>query len=219
MSKQKTSAKAADWTRLLADPDLASQLGKLLQICRDSSPEKREQALFDAIREIKSAVPAKAGSQTAVATAEFSGSVTTATDTAPPFEPDIFTPSWGQDRRKYPRLKCFVAVEFRLQGADAPFWGNLSNISLGGCLVESPTFVDPGKTIEIGLWVTSGNLWVKGIVLTGTVTSKAPASGVRVKFSDLGITERETLKQLLKYVESTTKSYNTEHGYLAQMRS
>ncbi|HEY7616944.1 MAG TPA: PilZ domain-containing protein [Terriglobales bacterium] len=215
MSKTKP-AKAADWTRLLADPDLASHLAQLLQICRDSTPEKREKALFDAIREIKS----KGGTKAKEASASEAASqpLTSATETAPPFEPDIFTPSWGEDRRRYPRLKCFVAVELHVDGMERPAWGNLSNISLGGCLVETPAFVEAGKTVQIGLWVTSGNLWVKGLVLVGTVASKTPTTGFRVKFAEMEVSARETLRMFLKYVEGTTKNYNTEHGYLAQLK-
>ena len=52
--------KGSDWTRLLTDPDLVSHLGKLLQTYRECSPEKREQSLLKAMREIKdSAVKAK----------------------------------------------------------------------------------------------------------------------------------------------------------------
>ncbi|HTR65184.1 MAG TPA: PilZ domain-containing protein [Terriglobales bacterium] len=218
MGKAKSSPKAADWTRLLADPVLAKQLGKLLQICRDTAPENREKALFEAIREIRaSSEGAKPGA--AALPEPAAQDVTNTPASAPPFEPDIFTPSWGEDRRRYPRLKCFVAVELKVDGSDKPFWGNVSNISLGGCLVEAPSLVEAGKKIEIGLWISSGNLWVKGVVLTGTVASKAAASGVRVRFSDLEATARETLKQFLKYVETTTKSYHNDHGYLAQLRS
>ena len=220
MGKSKNSPKAADWTRLLADPVLAKQLGKLLQICRDTPPEKREKALFEAIREIKSAADKVSTTEEPAIPlpASTAQDITAAAPNAPPFEPDIFTPSWGQDRRTYPRLKCFVAVELKVDGAEAPFWGNVANISLGGCLVEAPGLVEAGKKIEIGLWVSSGNLWVKGVVLTGTVASKAPGTGLRVKFSDMEAVPRETLKQFLKYVESTTKTYANQHGYLAQLR-
>jgi len=217
MGKAKSSPKAADWTRLLSDPILAKQLGKLLQICRDTPPEKREKALFDAIREIRASAQSEGNGKQASEPSP--RDLTNTPATAPPFEPDIFTPSWGQDRRAYPRLKCFVAVELKIDGAEAPFWGNVSNISLGGCLVETPSLIEAGKKIEIGLWISSGNLWVKGVVLTGTVASKAPGSGIRVKFSDMGTPARETLKQFLRYVETTTKTYTSEHGYLAQMRS
>ncbi len=51
----KVLSKGSDWTRLLTDPDLVSHLGKLLQTYRDVSPERRETALLQAMREIKDA--------------------------------------------------------------------------------------------------------------------------------------------------------------------
>ncbi len=61
-SKPNTTV-GTDWTGLLADPDLAKNFGKLLQIYRDAAPEGREQALLAVMREIKrssnqSAIPA-----------------------------------------------------------------------------------------------------------------------------------------------------------------
>ena len=54
MSNSKPNAAAGtDWTGLLADPDLARNLGKLLQAYRDAPPERREEALLAAMREIK----------------------------------------------------------------------------------------------------------------------------------------------------------------------
>ena len=214
MASRKAARKGADWTQLLADPQLVAHLGKLLEICRDAAPEQREKALFDAIREIKQHGPAGASAK-----AEATTSPVTATENAPPFEPDICTPTFGQDRRRFPRIKCFVAVELRVEGSDTPLWGNLSNTSLGGCLAESPAMIDPGKNIEIGLWVANGTVWIKGIVLTGIVTQSTPASGVRIKFTAMESPERETLRQFLRFVENTNKSYQHDHGYLAQMKS
>jgi len=211
---------ATDWTRLLADPELVSHLGKLLQTYREAPPEKREEALLAAMREIKSTSPQKAVGAAAGAGAHTSAThpCSAATSTMPPFEPDIFTPSWGHDRRRYPRMKCFVAVELKIGGSDTPVWGHLSNTSLGGCFVEMVTPVEPGLDVEIGLWVASGKIWVKGIVLTGIVTRSNPSFGVRVKLAELEATERENLREFLKFVESTTKSHNTEQSYLAQLK-
>jgi hypothetical protein len=213
MAAPKVARKGADWTQLLADPQLGAHLGKLLAICRDAAPEQREKALFDAIREIRQQNTGDA-KETAIAETPV-----TATEDSPPFEPDIFKPSIGQDRRKYPRIKCFVAVELRVEGSDTPLWGNLSNTSLGGCLAESPAMIEPGKNIEIGLWVANGTLWIKGIVLTGVVTQSTPSSGVRIKFTAMESPERETLRQFLRFVENTNQSYQHDHGYLAQMKS
>ena len=229
---------------MLADPDLVSHLGKLLQTYRDAPPESREEALLEAMREIKKgaaakrAEPEKAESEARQRPAEVSvpsvpappdvqkpavpaataGPTASPALTPPPFQPDIFTPSWGQDRRKYPRMKCFVAVEVHLKGSPTPIWGNLSNTSLGGCFVESVTPIGSGVEVEIGLWVSSGKIWVKGLVLNGVVTKSAPSFGIRVKFSDMEPTARESLRQFLKFVETTTKGYERDHGYLAQLK-
>ncbi|MFZ0586787.1 MAG: hypothetical protein WAM48_10550, partial [Candidatus Sulfotelmatobacter sp.] len=54
MSNSKPDAAAGtDWTGLLADPDLSRNLGKLLQTYREAPPERREEALLAAMREIK----------------------------------------------------------------------------------------------------------------------------------------------------------------------
>jgi hypothetical protein len=213
------SAMGADWTQLLTDPQLVSHLGKLLQTYREALPEKRDQALLEAMREIKQQSPAKAVGAAAGASVGVSApaSLPTTPESVPPFEPDIFTPSWGEDRRRYPRMKCFVAVELRAAGSP-PIWGNLSNTSMGGSFVETATPVPTGVSVEVGLWVASGKIWVKGMILNGIVTKSSPSFGVRIKFGEMEPAERESLRQFLKFVESTTKGYSTQHGYLAQMK-
>jgi len=169
------------------------------------------------MRKIKSAAPT---AQPAPSSSKVSQEppIATAPAATPPFEPDIFTPCWGQDRRRYPRMKCFVAVELRIDGSPTPVWGNLSNTSLGGGFVETVTPVKTGVKLEIGLWVANGIIWVKGLILNGIVTQSNPSFGVRLKFDSMELSERETLRQFLKFVERTTKSYQDQQGYLAQMK-
>jgi hypothetical protein len=220
MSDQKTSARGADWTQLLTDPDVVKNLRKLLQTYRDAPPEKRDQALVEAMREIKSGAGTSVAAQgpATTSTGSVAAPVATPPEASPPFEPDIFTPSWGQDRRQYPRMKCFVAVELRVQGSDTPIWGNLSNTSLGGSFVETATPVPSGVPVEVGLWVANGKIWVKGIILTGVVTKSNPSFGIRIRFAQMESNERESLREFLKFIETTTKGYSSEHGYLAQMK-
>jgi hypothetical protein len=219
MSSSKSNAVGADWTALLADPDLARNLGKLLQTYRDAPPESREQALLAAMREIKSAAPKTTSVpptlNTSVAQA---ASVPVRSANLPPFEPDIFSPNWGQDRRRHPRIKCFVAVELRVNEADAPIWGNLSNTSIGGCQIETSSTVSGGSKVEIGLWVASGKIWVKGLALNGVVTRSAPAAGIRVRFAGMEALEKENLRQFLKYVQETTRISTSEKSYMQLLK-
>ena len=220
MSSPKASAIGADWTQLLTDPELVSHLGELLKTYREAVPEKRDEALLAAMRQIKGAGAKTPASDKSAASKSVPQPAPVATDAAssPPFEPDIFTPSWGQDRRRYPRMKCFVAVELRVGASATPIWGNLANTSLGGCFVETATPVPSGVSVEIGLWLANGKIWIKGIILTGIVTKSSPSFGVRVRYAELEPTERESLRHFLKFVESTTKGYNSENGYLAQLK-
>ena len=218
MTEIKTSAPGADWTKLLTDPEIVSHLGELLQAYRDAEAGQRDRVLLETMRQIKSKGPRvqSAASPSPKPSPEPPVAITPAA--TPPFEPDIFTPCWGQDRRRYPRMKCFVAVELRIDGSPTPVWGNLSNTSLGGGFVETATPVKTGVKLEIGLWVANGKIWVKGLILNGIVTRSNPTFGVRLKFDNLEPAERETLKQFLKFVESITKSYQSQQGYLAQMK-
>jgi hypothetical protein len=221
MSSPKTSAIGADWTQLLTDPELVSHLGELLQTYREAAPEKRDEALLATMRQIKGAGAKTATSDKPTASKpapQAAPPVATDAASSPPFEPDIFTPSWGQDRRRYPRMKCFVAVELRVGASATPIWGNLANTSLGGCFVETATPVPSGVSVEIGLWLANGKIWIKGIILTGIVTKSSPSFGVRIRYAELEPTERESLRHFLKFVESTTKGYNSENGYLAQLK-
>src|SRR5205823_10571503 len=97
MSDPKTAAVGTDWTQLLTDPDLVSHLGMLLQTYREAAPEKREQALIDAMRQIKAGEPAtstSSGTQVPASRTAAPQAATSVPSTLPPFEPDIFTPSW-----------------------------------------------------------------------------------------------------------------------------
>jgi hypothetical protein len=209
-------AAGTDWTGLLADPDVARNLGKLLQIYRDSPPERREQTLLAALREIKqnSATPAPQPKNNEPEPQP----VPTPAASSPPFEPDIFSSNWAQDRRSHPRMKCFVAVELRVDDAETPLWGNLSNTSLGGCQVETAAHIRGGSKVEIGLWVASGKVWVKGLALNGIVTRSAPAAGVRIRFDGMNAAGKENLRQFLKYVQEATRASKSENSYMQLLK-
>jgi hypothetical protein len=212
-------AASADWTHLVADRDLVSHLGELLQTYREASPENREQALLEAMRRIKAKASAPVqGTQPAISAAMAAAAAAPAPQ-PPPFEPDLFTPTWGQDRRKYPRIQCCVAVELQVDGSAVPVWGTLCNTSMGGGFVETATPVTAGSEVKLGLWLSSGKIWVKGMVLNGVVTQSTPSFGMRIKFGQLGPAERDALREFLKYVQRATREHNDRNGYLARLKN
>jgi len=211
-----STATGTDWTRILSDPDLVRQVGKLLQAYREAPAEKREEALLAAMREIKAS--ANRGGQPTATEQHAPSPVPTPASATPPFEPDLFAPNWGSDRRKHPRIKCFVAVELRVDDSPTPVWGNLANTSAGGCLVETATAVKSGAKVEIGLWVPNGKIWVKGFALSGVVTRSAPSNGVRLRFDGMSAAERDSLRQFLKFVQETTKVSQSENSYIQLLK-
>jgi PilZ domain len=211
-----SAAPGTDWTRILSDPDLVRHVGTLLQAYREAPAGKREEALLLAMRQIKAGSPPAAKS--APKSAPAPQPVPTPTSNTPPFAPDLFSPSQGSDRRRNPRIKCFVAVELRVDDTPTSIWGNLSNTSVGGCLVETATPVKPGAKVEIGLWVPNGKIWVKGFALSGVVTSSGPAKGVRVRFGGMAPAERESLRQFVKFVQETTQASQSESTYLQLLK-
>src|ERR1700738_3649622 len=98
-----SAATGTDWTRILSDPDLVRHVGKLLQAYREAPADKREEALLTAMREIKAGT--SSGGKPGPATAPQPQPVPTPASATPPFEPDLFSPSWASDRRRHPRIK------------------------------------------------------------------------------------------------------------------
>jgi hypothetical protein len=211
-----SAATGTDWTRILSDPDLVRHVGTLLQAYREAPAGKREETLLAAMRQIKAgSLPAEKSPAKSAPTPQ---PVPTPTSTTPPFAPDLFAPNFGSDRRRNPRIKCFVAVELRVDETPTSIWGNLSNTSVGGCLVETAHPVKPGAKVEIGLWVPNGKIWVKGFALSGVVTRNGPANGVRVRFDGMVPMERESLRQFLKFVQDTTLASQSESTYLKLLK-
>ena len=214
-----SAATGTDWTRILSDPDLVRHVGKLLETYREAPTGKREEALVAAMQEIKREAAESPGRTSAVVEKQNSPQpIPTPASATPPFEPDLFAPTFGSDRRRHPRIKCFVAVELRVDDVATPIWGNLSNTSAGGCLVETASPVQPGAKVDIGLWVPNGKIWVKGFALTGVVTRSGPSTGVRVRFENLTPEGRGNLREFLKFIQDTTKSSQNETSYIQLLK-
>ena len=212
--------RGTDWTHILSDPDLVRHVGKLLQAYREAPPEKREEALLKAMREIKAQVSGGVSTSASMKAepAPELRPIPTPVSATPPFEPDVFSPNIGDDRRRHPRIKCFVAVELRVDDSTTPIWGNLCNTSVGGCLVETATPVKSGCKVEVGLWLANGKIWVKGFALSGIVTRSAATTGVRIRFASMDPAERENLRQFLKYVQETSRVSRSEGTYLQLLK-
>ena len=109
-------------------------------------------------------------------------------------------------------------MELKCEGWDVPVWGNLANVSASGCFIETLEPVRKSTKLEVGLWANNGKIWVKGIVINGVVTENNPTFGLRLKYTNMDASDRDTLRFFLKFVEDTTKSYEKQNGYVAQLK-
>ena len=63
-----------------------------------------------------------------------------------------------QERRKYPRTKATIAIEFKPEGATVASHGETADLSLSGCYVEMSFTLPVGSNLDIVLWVEETRL-------------------------------------------------------------
>ena len=100
-----------------------------------------------------------------------------------------------QNRRKYPRLKLSVPLEFRPPGSEFPIRGATSDLSLSGCYVEM-TFTFPvGTVLEISLQVE------QTVPAIATVVTCDTQVGNGLNFTKMQPEDQELLRAFLEAAE------------------
>lgn len=123
------------------------------------------------------------------------------------------TPDGKTQIRRYPRLKCFVAVVLRAKDPDLFLVGNLSGIGFGGCGVETGSTIEIGVTVEIAS-VEDERISVIGDVVNSRLLVDKPGFGIGIEFMDTG----ERKAEFVKFVEGKTQVDDQEYWYLKQMK-
>jgi len=111
-----------------------------------------------------------------------------------------------KDRRSHPRLKCRVTIELQSESAAAPVFANLTDISMGGCYVETSAILSPGSQIKMGFSMEDGTLTHEGVVLR-----LDPGSGAAVQFREVNREGRDRMLKILDYVQKTNEFYNSRY--------
>ncbi len=113
-----------------------------------------------------------------------------------------------KNRRLYPRMKCRVTIELRQPGDEGSslIMGNLTDISLGGCFVETSAILPAGTPLSLVFSIDDGKVPAEGSVLR-----LEPGSGVAVQFSELTRGDRGKIHQVIEYVTNASKSYDNHY--------
>jgi diguanylate cyclase (GGDEF)-like protein/putative nucleotidyltransferase with HDIG domain len=111
-----------------------------------------------------------------------------------------------KDRRSQPRLKCRVTIEMQTDAGGTPLFANLTDVSMGGCYIETSTILAPGSKIKLGFSMDDPSLSAEGVV-----ARLDPGSGIAVQFREMKREGRERMLRVLEYVQKTTTFYNNRY--------
>jgi diguanylate cyclase (GGDEF)-like protein/putative nucleotidyltransferase with HDIG domain len=109
-----------------------------------------------------------------------------------------------KNRRAHPRLRCSV---LRPCGSDPPVWGSVTNISLGGCYIE--TTASAMLDAEMTLIVSAGE---NRLGAEGAVIRTDPGVGIAIRFKETSRESRAQVQRILEYVEATNKLSASTQG-------
>jgi diguanylate cyclase (GGDEF)-like protein len=111
-----------------------------------------------------------------------------------------------KDQRLHTRMKCRLTIEFHPQGSPAPIFGNLIDVSLGGCYVETSAILSPGSSLKLIFSLDDGSLSAEGII-----ARVHPGSGIAVQFKEMSRESREKMYRILEFVQSKTTLFNDRY--------
>jgi diguanylate cyclase (GGDEF)-like protein/putative nucleotidyltransferase with HDIG domain len=111
-----------------------------------------------------------------------------------------------KNRRLYPRMKCRVTIELQPQDGDGPILGNLIDLSLGGCYVETSAILTPGAQLKLVFSIDDGRMQAEG-----SVVRIDPGSGIAVQFYDMNREDRDKMHRVLEFVHNTTMYYDNRY--------
>src|SRR5215472_14858368 len=110
----------------------------------------------------------------------------------PPKAPRPVKKDMAAIRRKHPRYPCIGGVELRQNENGPPAWGNISDISLTGCYVETTTTLPIGSMLWFHL--RTHNLEIGG---RGVVKTSHHAVGMGIAFLHLTAEDQQNLEFLI----------------------
>ena len=117
-----------------------------------------------------------------------------------------------KNRRSHPRLKCRVTIEVHPEAAAEPLFVNLTDISLGGCYVETSAIVPQGT--ELKLVFSMENNYLQA---AGAVARIDPGMGLAIQFKELNREDKDKMHRILEFVQNSSAYY--DNRYLKMLKA
>jgi c-di-GMP-binding flagellar brake protein YcgR len=107
------------------------------------------------------------------------------------------TPDGFQERRRYPRVKTEIPLELRYAGSTAPLRATTSEISFGGCYIETMFTLDVGTKVEIVMWLDD-----QKIKATGVIATRYPQVGNGIDILEMSAEDHAKLEAFVRDQEA-----------------
>ena len=104
--------------------------------------------------------------------------------------PDPYQPN-AIERRQYPRYRCQLSTEIHVHNGPS-FWGNIADLSQGGCYVEMPIPLEAETKLKMAVWFGQDRVWAEG-----EVAHRTPGFGVGVRFTQITDADRNRIRAYL----------------------
>jgi hypothetical protein len=102
------------------------------------------------------------------------------------------------ERRRHPRAQIQVQAELRFTDNSTPLRGQTSDLSLGGCFVET-LFTQPvGSRLVVALWIKG-----RKIVAESVIVSCTPQFGIGIEFHAMPLNDQAVLSEFMRSFEKT----------------
>jgi diguanylate cyclase (GGDEF)-like protein/putative nucleotidyltransferase with HDIG domain len=107
----------------------------------------------------------------------------------------------SKDRRLHTRFRCRLTIEVISEQSHSPVLAYLTNISMGGCYIETSAILSRSSKIRI-------DLPHNGLQVEGKVERVDPGVGLSVQFTDARGEGRERISRLLESIQKKDASQN-----------
>jgi c-di-GMP-binding flagellar brake protein YcgR len=104
------------------------------------------------------------------------------------------------DRRKHPRFKLNVPVEVHAEGSETPIHFTTSDLSLGGCYIESMYPFPVGTVLDLKLQL------VETVIIAARVVTADPQFGNGIQFLRMLAEDRDELSAFLDKAATQTRA-------------
>ena len=97
-----------------------------------------------------------------------------------------------KQRRRHLRVKVAVTIELLIEKYATPLRGRTSDLSLGGCYVESMFTLELGTQVKVTLWLNDAKVVTEGVIVTRHIQV-----GNGIQFTNMSAQDSATLRKFL----------------------